>query len=240
MGEAARCMKYEIKITLASYKIIYSMLFMLIIILVRPISSYSEIISVLESSVALLAGVFMADNYYKEYINERISTFYLFPDRKKYCALLKRTIISLVYLIILTALFYWGFALMYHPTNYSGVSLQGLYFQCVIACALSMMFMGVFCFTVTNLTRNIGIGIGVLFLLWLFLTSSLTDRLPPAMQLFKLSGEVIQEGYLIPYWQSRILYALMGVLLMIVNIHLVREQPDCNKKGWRKYGNKSQ
>ena len=38
------------------------MLFMVIIILVRPISSYSEI-SVFESSVALLAGVFMADNY---------------------------------------------------------------------------------------------------------------------------------------------------------------------------------
>ena len=57
-------MKYEAKITLPFYKVIYSMLFMVIIILVRPISSYSEIISVLESSVALLAGVFMADNYY--------------------------------------------------------------------------------------------------------------------------------------------------------------------------------
>ena len=52
-------MKYEAKITLPFYKVIYSMLFMVIIILVRPISSYSEIISVLESSVALLAGVFI-------------------------------------------------------------------------------------------------------------------------------------------------------------------------------------
>ena len=39
-------MKYEAKITLPFYKVIYSMLFMVIIILVRPISSYSEIISV--------------------------------------------------------------------------------------------------------------------------------------------------------------------------------------------------
>ena len=51
-------MTYEAKITLPFYKVIYSMLFMVIIILVRPISSYSEIISVLESSVAMLAGVF--------------------------------------------------------------------------------------------------------------------------------------------------------------------------------------
>lgn len=60
-------MKYELKIALPMYKIIYSMLFMVIIILVRPIMSYNEIVSVLESSVALLAGVFMADIYYMEH-----------------------------------------------------------------------------------------------------------------------------------------------------------------------------
>ena len=69
-------MKYEAKIALPLYKLIYSMLFMVIVILVRPISSYSEIISVLESGVALLAGVFAADNYYMEYRNDRISTLY--------------------------------------------------------------------------------------------------------------------------------------------------------------------
>ena len=47
-------MKYELKIALPMYKIIYSMLFMVIIILVRPIMSYNEIVSVLESSVRFL------------------------------------------------------------------------------------------------------------------------------------------------------------------------------------------
>ena len=98
-------------------QICYSMLFMVIIILVRPISSYSEI-SVFESSVALLAGVFMADNYYMEYMNDRISTYYLFPFKKKCTSLLKRIVISQVYLIALIAVFYWGFVLMYHPTNF--------------------------------------------------------------------------------------------------------------------------
>ena len=58
------------------------MLFMVIIILVRPISSYSEI-SVFESSVALLAGVFMADNYYMEYMNDRIFHLLSFPIQEK-------------------------------------------------------------------------------------------------------------------------------------------------------------
>lgn len=76
-------MKYELKIALPMYKIIYSMLFMVIIILVRPIMSYNEIVSVLESSVALLAGVFMADIYYMEYMNERISHLLFIPYKTK-------------------------------------------------------------------------------------------------------------------------------------------------------------
>ena len=90
-------MKYELKIALPMYKIIYSMLFMVIIILVRPIMSYNEIVSVLESSVALLAGVFMADIYYMEYMNERISTYSLFPIKQKRGSILKRVFISQLY-----------------------------------------------------------------------------------------------------------------------------------------------
>ena len=150
-------MKYELKIALPMYKIIYSMLFMVIIILVRPIMSYNEIVSVLESSVALLAGVYMADIYYMEYMNERISTYSLFPIKQKRGSILKRAFISQLYLIVLVAVFYWGFVLVYHPTNYSGVPVISLYASCVGACAASMFFMGTFCFTATNLMRNIGL-----------------------------------------------------------------------------------
>ena len=38
-------MKFELKITLPIYKILYSAVFMIIIVLVRPINSFSEIIT---------------------------------------------------------------------------------------------------------------------------------------------------------------------------------------------------
>lgn len=232
-------MKYELKIALPMYKIIYSILFMVIIILVRPIMSYNEIVSVLESSVALLAGVFMADIYYTEYMNERISTYSLFPIKQKRGSILKRAFISQLYLIILVAAFYWGFVLVYHPTNYSGVSTISLYTSCVGACAASVFFMGMFCFTVTNLMRNIGLAIGLLFVFWLFLTSTITRILPEILQLFRLSGEVLQDSYLIPFWPSRMLYVVCAVALMCLNLYLVNQQPDFNKKRWCKHGNKS-
>ena len=171
-------------------------------------------------------------------VQESINTYYLFPFKKKCTSLLKRIVISQVYLIALIAVFYWGFVLMYHPTNYSGVSIAVLYIQCVCACAASMFFMGILCFTATNLLRNIGIGIGCVFLLWLFLTSSITRILPQLLQLFKLSGEVVQDGFLTPYWPSRILYAVVAIGLLFLNLYLVNKQPDYNKKGWCKHGNK--
>ena len=67
-------MRYELKITLPIYKIVYSIAFMVIIVLVSPINSFSGIITAVEPNVALLAGVFMADNYYKEYVGDRKST----------------------------------------------------------------------------------------------------------------------------------------------------------------------
>ena len=63
-------MRYELKITLPIYKILYSLAFMVIIVLVSPINSFSGIITAVEPNVALLASVFMADNYYKEYVGE--------------------------------------------------------------------------------------------------------------------------------------------------------------------------
>lgn len=76
-------MRYELKITLPIYKIVYSIAFMVIIVLVSPINSFSGIITAVEPNVALLAGVFMADNYYKEYVGERVAVFYRYPIRKK-------------------------------------------------------------------------------------------------------------------------------------------------------------
>ena len=159
--------------------------------------------------------------------------------KQKRGSILKRAFISQLYLIVLVAVFYWGFVLVYHPTNYSGVPVISLYASCVGACAASMFFMGTFCFTATNLMRNIGLAIGLLFFFWLLLTSTIIRVLPEILQLFKLSGEVVQDGYLIPFWPSRILYVVCAVALMYWNLHLVNQQPDFNKKRWCKHGNKS-
>lgn len=102
-------MKYEIKITLPVYKIVYSFLFAIIIVLVRPIQSTTEIIVTLETYMALLSGIFLADIYYQEFTGGRIACYYRYGIRKKIASVMKRNVIAISYLLVLTTLTYWGF-----------------------------------------------------------------------------------------------------------------------------------
>lgn len=232
-------MKYELKITLPIYKVLYSVVFMVLIILVRPVNSFSGIINALEPNVALLAGVFMADNYYKEYAGERIAVFYRYPVRKKYGSMLKRIFISWFYLLLLVAVCYWGFVWLYKPTNFSQLSEAKMYSDTLMACAASMFFTGAFSFTITNMVQKTGFGIGAAFLLWLVFTSTMAERLPHIAQLFRLVGQASQIGTLEPDYRSRCLYALAGAVLIGLNWLLLQRQPDSSTgKGWMRYGNK--
>lgn len=223
-------MKYEIKITLPLYKMVYSVLFMVIIVLVRPVSSYGEIIVALEPYVALLAGVFMADSYYQEFSSERISCYYRYSTGKKYWSVMKRNLISVCYLVALVAVFYWGFVLMNQSVNYQTVngSLDMrlvMYRDTVIASAMNMVFMGSLSFTLTNLTQNIGIGLGGTVLVWILLTSTLMEYVPAICRPFELVEKVLQGNVLSPYYGSRGLYMLIGILLLGCNVFLIQRQP---------------
>lgn len=232
-------MRQEIKITLPLFKIAYSVIFMVLIILVRPIGSLSEIISALEPNIALLAGIFMADNYYKEYWENRISTFYRYPTSNKYRALIKRSVISWVYLMLLVAISYLGFVWFYQPANYTTISNVEMYKATMVACGASMFFMGAFSFTFTNLFQSLGAGIGITLLLWLSMTSTIRDIFPSELQLFCIVGGDIQAGSLQPYYQSRIIYFIIGACLLGWNYFLIKKQPGQKKKGRIKYGNQN-
>ena len=60
-------MKYDLKISLPFYKVMYSIIFMAILIIIRGISTSGEVMAALEPNIALLAGIFFADKYTEAY-----------------------------------------------------------------------------------------------------------------------------------------------------------------------------
>jgi hypothetical protein len=233
-------MKYDLKISLTLHKILYAFVFMVIIVIVRPVSSRSEIITAVEPNIALLSAIFMADNYYKEYINESIQVFYRYPTKFKCLSLIRRSLFSWCYLLLLAIITYWGFIYVYHPISYTPLSQISMFVNTLIVCTVSTLFMGMLSFTITNFTQNLGIGIGITLLVWGCLNSTISEFLPKCFQLFCLQVTDTQIGILQPYYISRIFYGLVAILLMILNIFALQERPKYKKKGWiMRHGNKN-
>lgn len=231
-------MKYDIKICLPLYKIMYALFFIIIMVLIRGISSAGEIIAAIEPYMALLACVFMADNYYKEFANDRIQVFYRYSLQKKYISVVRGCIINWIYLIILTALSYLGYIWIYQPVNLTDVSNFAMFINAIVACAVSILFIGVLSFTLTNYTQSIGLGIGITFIIWGCLTSSASTVFPEFLQLFLLKEPESYSGALIPYYLSRVTYLIITIILFIINIIILQMQPKYKKKGWvLKHGN---
>lgn len=76
-------MKWDMKIMLPPYKLIYPVLFMLLLAFVRGVSDTREIGTVLDSMIPVLAIVFMADTYQIEYSEQRWEIFELYDMKKK-------------------------------------------------------------------------------------------------------------------------------------------------------------
>lgn len=239
MGKKAECMKYDLKISLPFYKVLYALVFIIIIVMIRGISSGGEIIVAIEPNVALLAGVFMADNYDKEYTTSHIQMFYRYPLQKKYIAVLRRFCVNWIYLMVLVGVAYAGFILVYDRVSFSAGSGSILVMSTFIASGISIFFMGALSFTITNFMQNMGVGIGAAFLIWGGLNSSLAKSLPPFLQLFLVNEKYLGIGNFTPCYVSRIFYFIIAIGLLELNIYSLQRQPKYRKKWGFKNGNKN-
>lgn len=224
-------MKYDIKISLPLYKVLYGLAFVIIIVFVRGISSASEIVAAIEPNMALLAGVFMADNYYTEYSDNRIQVFYRYPLKKKYISVVRRCLVNWVYLLLLVIMAYGGFIYVYRPMNFTSIPPVTLFIGTILVSGVSILFMGSLAFTITNFTQSIGAGISITVLIWGCLSSKVGTFLPKFLQLFLLEEPNSQPGALIPYYLSRLVYLLIAIGLLTSNIYSLQQQPKYKRKG---------
>lgn len=226
-------MKYDLKISLPFYKVMYSIIFMAILIIIRGISTSGEVMAALEPNIALLAGIFFADNYYKEFSSGNIQVFYRYSLQKKMSAMFRRCMIGGLYLWFLAAVACLVYMFLYHPLGYSFESNISIMINTLTVCAISILFFGILSFTITNFTQNLEMGIGIFVIIWLCLSSKFAEYLPKCLRLFLLEESHQQLGTLTPYYLSRILYLIMTVVLIFSNIYALNKEPKYKKKEWR-------
>ena len=163
-------LKKDWKICLPPYKMLYSLLFIVILSLIRGISDVYEIGGAVDSYMALLAIIICSDVYVMEYRGKRWEVFSLFPLGSKVKAVYRRLGSQILYLSLLSYVGYWFF-FWQKPLNQFEISPFLLYGMFLAAAATSIAFWGTLSMTLSNLCRNMWAGVGISMILWMGINS---------------------------------------------------------------------
>lgn len=210
-------MKKEVKICLPIYKILYSVMFMLILSLVRGIVYVSEIGIAIETPMALLATVFCADTYLVEVQSHRREVFRLYRLRKQTEVVMRRLVIQIVYLVVISMVGYGFFYWQKPVCKMDGPSPSGAFGLFFIAIVGTVLFWGMLSVTLCNLVRNVWIGIGSVFAIWLALDSQGSNHLLGKWSVFSFTFRDVDKigdwGWMCGKAVSLILVILMAVIM---------------------------
>ncbi len=216
-------MKQDIKISLSLYKIVYSFVFIILLSLIRGISSAGEIGSAVDVNMSLLAVIFCADTYYQEFQGGRWEIFSLIPMKKRVHVIRRRLFIEYIYLILLSAACY-AFFYIQGPYLEEGASEGVLYGITIAAVAASIVFFGGLSMTLVNLTNNLWAGIGITVFLWLGFSSAAGYRLPIPLQIFAFANRDLagEAGEFLWIW-GKVTAVFLALFFIILQSGVLRK-----------------
>ena len=217
-------MKQDLKISLPSYKIGYSLAFAVILSCVHSVVYVNEIGPAIDEKMAVLAMVFCADTYLIEKQSRRRDVFRLYPIKNQYHAAFRRIAAQIGYLTAISILdygmFYWQKPMILDEKN-SEIFLFLLYCGVVF---LTIFFWSVLSVTVCNLLQSVWGGMGILFLAWLFLVSKAGEELLGVWNPF--SYEFCEFSDLTEWkWVAgKIITAVCAVVLLLVQRKILEKR----------------
>lgn len=206
-------MKKECKICLAPYKLVYSLLFMLVMSLVRGVSDISQIGGALDSNIALLAIIFCADTYETEYQGKRWEIFRLLPAGSRAKAVKRRLAAQTVYLCLVSFLGYWFFYGQ-KPVNPSLSSPALLYGEYLLAAAVTVVFWSLLAWHIVTLFRNLWGGIGISLILWLTVNSVAGQAVLGKWSIFSYGFRYLPQSGQLDWLWGKGLAALLSIILI--------------------------
>lgn len=182
----------EMKISLPLYKILYAVLFVVILSLIRGVSVSFEIGIAMEPALAILAAAFCADTYALEVVSRRSEVWRLYPLKTRIRAVGRRLLLQQFFLLLVSAAGYGFFYLFQKPFSFRsiqpGAVSEAAQFYCFLAAeAVTIVFFSMLSNTLACLFHNLWFGIGGSLILWLLLNSTQAQRLLGSWNVFSYS-----------------------------------------------------
>lgn len=211
-------MKYEMKIVLPFYKIVYAAFFTVMLSIVRGVAYTNEIGIALEPPMAILAASFCADTYTQEITSKRSEIQRLCPMKKRMHCIYRRIVIQGIFLLTVSVIGYGLFFLFQKPITF-GIG-QGIeeneifqFFLYFAAMVVTLGFWGLLSNLLSCIFRNMWVGIGGCLMLLLVTISVLGDRYLGKWNLFSYTFRDVENSGDYSWICGKIVCICIGVIM---------------------------
>ncbi|MGI6006653.1 MAG: hypothetical protein ACOX8E_04065 [Ruminococcus sp.] len=216
-------MKKDVKICMPAYKILYALAFTVILSMIRGVVYESEIGAALEPPMGLLALVFCADTYLTEISSGRNEVLRLaLPERVS--GAMRRRFLAETFCLFLLSLMGYGLFHWQRPlcaSDREALVLLGIYAFCS---AGTILFWGALSNALSILSRNMWAGIGLSFLMWSILFSTVGEKIFGHWNVFSFSFRNIGDIGDVSWLPGKILGTGAGIVLLLVNPILIKKR----------------
>lgn len=222
-------MRYEMKISLPFYKIVYAVFFTVMLSLVRGVTYTNEIGIALEAPMAILAVSFCVDTYTQEITSKRSEIQRLCPMKKRMYCIYKRLVIQGIFLLTVSVIGYGLFFLFQKPRTLEigqGIVENEIYpfFIYFAAITVTLGLWGLLSNLLSCMFRNMWIGIGGCLVLWLITNSIIGDRYLGKWNLFSYSFREVENSGDFSWICGKIVCICIGMIIVAILPRIIEKR----------------
>ena len=163
-------MKQDLVIVVSKYKLWICIIYVMLLSIIFPLAYADEIGGVIDPYSSLLSILFFSDLFYLEILEKR---YEVIKSKDVLIGLVKRRFFIAWLFVELLALVQYSLYLMKVNNNIGKMDNLSMLIITLIATGVSIAFFGYLTVVLVNITKKIGIGVGIAVLIWFLLNSTI-------------------------------------------------------------------
>ena len=165
-------MKQDLVIVVSKYKLWICIIYVMLLSIIFPLAYADEIGGVIDPYSSLLSILFFSDLFYLEILEKRYEVIKL-KSKDVLIGLVKRRFFIAWLFVELLALVQYSLYLKKVNNNIGKMDNLSMIIITLIATGVSIAFFGYLTVVLVNITKKIGIGVGIAVLIWFLLNSTI-------------------------------------------------------------------
>ena len=224
-------MKQDLVIVVSKYKLWICIIYVMLLSIIFPLAYADEIGGVIDPYSSLLSILFFSDLFYLEILEKRYEVIKL-KSKDVLIGIVKRRFFIAWLFVELLALVQYSLYLMKVNNNIGKMDNLSMIIITLIATGVSIAFFGYLTVVLVNITKKIGIGVGIAVLIWFLLNSTIGMNIFKSANIFAFC-----EFFTNDLDYSWVIGKLIGAIIVLFGMTVFKSSLIYYKNELKRYDN---